>query len=757
MPLFPVGDNDPIDIYAIKSPLDGTELFEIINEGTTKLYGRISDLMATTNVTSSMSWLDTTASVASSILSVTTMTLVTAGWAAIGDGGGAVFKRVSSMPSHPGRIQSFDGTWWEMFGSESNVRCFGADPTATNDCAPQFRNAILYASAVTPARPFYIPEGKYNIGTTVVFPTEFVIRGDGPVTSQLIPKMVDGTACLKYASGNQHTTLKNFGILTTLDWAGYLAGSAAQNCIGLDGMDVSVGHTTRYLIDNVVIYGCKIGFQVYGWDADIRLLKTIGCDLGFWGIMVNNSRIQLLSEVCLKHFNITDTWAVHLDTCMGEDADKPGLLSSTLDNNQGVVITAPYFETGPVTPRQTPYLRIGSVSKCQSVRLLGGIAENIRLSRSVAPIAFDNCDGGYCDVYLPGGTTSLGLGVSIGSASRRVHVTQSNNSDATHAAYVYEDFSTIDSPPVNYFPNSFFDVWFKGWDQVNLNHLTMSQHLNYTRRGRNNVRIQATAGTSNNYIEFILPSVTAASSAEFDKTFRVGAWLFINGITEYEDGTLNKLPDVSILWKNASAVWTESPSVHPAMIATNTWIYVYGEIAVGSDVASLAVRVYANRTANNATGNEAVLIDSITVMDVVTDFDIQKSGAFVNNPYMPTFEAGGQLRQIVASAPPTDVNQTYSRADQALLYYPTDYMSPGWQCVTGGAGGTAVWAEIPGPVFRGTVVNLPARAGTYAGMRAFATNARNGVEGAGAGTGCYCTLNSAGAWLADWSGLAVTA
>lgn len=680
----------------------------------------------------------------------------TSGYAADGDGGQAVYKRVVAMPSHPGRVQSSDGAWWEMFDAEANVRAFGADPTATSDCATAFRNAILYASAVTPARPFYIPSGKYKIFTTVTFPTEFTIYGDGPTLSQIIPMMTDGTACLKYVSGNQHTSLKDFGILTLLDWGGYLAGSAAQNCIGLDGMDTSVGHTTRYLIDNVVIYGCKIGYQVYGWDADIRLLKTIGCDLGFWGIMVNNSRVNLLSEVCLKHFNITDTWALHLDTIMGEDADKPGLLSSTLDNNQGVVITAPYWETGPTTPRQTPYLRIGSVSKCEGVHIKGGIAETIRLSRINPPITFDNCDGGSCDIYLPGGTTAIGLGVSVGASSRRIRVTQYGNNDSTHPNYVYQDFSRIQSVPINYFPNALFDMWFKGWDKVNLNNCALTQYTNNQRRGKNCAKIQATASTSNNYIEFILSSVAMPTQALFDKTLRVGTWIFINGITEYEDGTLNKLPDVSILWKDATT-WHESPSVHPAMIPTNTWTYVYAEVTVGSDISSLAVRVYANRTANNATGNEAIIIDSITVMDAVTDFDIQRCDAWVDNAYIPTFEAGGQLRQIVASAPPTDVNQTYFRGDQALLYYPTDYMSPGWQCVTGGAGGAAVWAEIPGPVFRGTVVNLPVRAGTYAGMRAFATNARNSGEGAGAGTGCYCTLNSAGVWFADWSGLGVTA
>jgi hypothetical protein len=55
-----------------------------------------------------------------------------------------------------------------------------------------------------------------------------------------------------------------------------------------------------------------------------------------------------------------------------------------------------------------------------------------------------------------------------------------------------------------------------------------------------------------------------------------------------------------------------------------------------------------------------------------------------------------------------------------------------------------------------TVAALPAVGANSAGSRIFATNGRNSGEGAAAGTGCWCYSNSAGAWLAVWSGLAVT-
>jgi hypothetical protein len=56
-------------------------------------------------------------------------------------------------------------------------------------------------------------------------------------------------------------------------------------------------------------------------------------------------------------------------------------------------------------------------------------------------------------------------------------------------------------------------------------------------------------------------------------------------------------------------------------------------------------------------------------------------------------------------------------------------------------------------VLQYTVSTLPA---CTAGQQAFATNGRNNGEGSGAGTGVLIYCNSAGQWLAPWSGVAIT-
>lgn len=50
--------------------------------------------------------------------------LRTAGFAVVGDGGGGVYVRTSSEPSHDGKIQSADGAWWEL---QADDGCFAVE------------------------------------------------------------------------------------------------------------------------------------------------------------------------------------------------------------------------------------------------------------------------------------------------------------------------------------------------------------------------------------------------------------------------------------------------------------------------------------------------------------------------------------------------------------------------------------------------------------------------------------------------------
>ena len=62
--------------------------------------------------------------------------LRTAGYAAAGDGGGALYRRAAGEPAHAGKVQSADGAWWELAGAGRDIRQFGAvGGGATDDSA----------------------------------------------------------------------------------------------------------------------------------------------------------------------------------------------------------------------------------------------------------------------------------------------------------------------------------------------------------------------------------------------------------------------------------------------------------------------------------------------------------------------------------------------------------------------------------------------------------------------------------------------
>lgn len=87
-------------------------------------------------------------------------TIRTVGYSSIGDGGGALYKRVDSAPSHQGKVRSVDrflsdgtvdntnGGWWELCESTIKPQMFGADPTGTTDATTAINNAIDYMRTI---------------------------------------------------------------------------------------------------------------------------------------------------------------------------------------------------------------------------------------------------------------------------------------------------------------------------------------------------------------------------------------------------------------------------------------------------------------------------------------------------------------------------------------------------------------------------------------------------------------------------------
>ncbi|WP_262027246.1 right-handed parallel beta-helix repeat-containing protein [Microvirga sp. Mcv34] len=123
--------------------------------------------------------------------------LRTAGYAAVGDGGGALYKRLGAAPSSPTarHFQSADGAWWDLAEVQVNPRMLGAKgDNATNDTA---------AFNALPSGNVLISPGTYRLrgfvpksGTTYQAP-----RGNVTLVQD-----ADASPIVSLAAGTQNIT-----------------------------------------------------------------------------------------------------------------------------------------------------------------------------------------------------------------------------------------------------------------------------------------------------------------------------------------------------------------------------------------------------------------------------------------------------------------------------------------------------------------------------------------------------------------------
>jgi hypothetical protein len=109
---------------------------------------------------------DTRTALASTQVPVLANYITTMGYAAVGDGGGALYKRVGSEPAHGGKVQSADGAWWELVadGQDINVRMFGAKLDNVTDDAAACIAACAFLQA-TGGGTLYLTAGDLRINS----------------------------------------------------------------------------------------------------------------------------------------------------------------------------------------------------------------------------------------------------------------------------------------------------------------------------------------------------------------------------------------------------------------------------------------------------------------------------------------------------------------------------------------------------------------------------------------------------------------
>ncbi len=136
------------------------------------------------------------------------------GYAAAGDGGGALYKLVGSEPSHDGKYQDAAGNWYEIAEATVTPQMFGAVADGSTDDEPAFTSAIAALKARSGGR-LHIPAGEYAADDTITIDGDNItVSGDGMYAS-VIKRLAGGGSALDgiiIVSACSHVVLENFGL-----------------------------------------------------------------------------------------------------------------------------------------------------------------------------------------------------------------------------------------------------------------------------------------------------------------------------------------------------------------------------------------------------------------------------------------------------------------------------------------------------------------------------------------------------------------
>lgn len=95
-----------------------------------------------------------------------------------GDGGASLWKRVGSLPSHPGYFQDASGAYFEFSDPKVNLRALGAVGDGTTDDTTAISNAFAVGSAQ--GKAVYGPGGgAYVVKSTITITSALTLIGDG--------------------------------------------------------------------------------------------------------------------------------------------------------------------------------------------------------------------------------------------------------------------------------------------------------------------------------------------------------------------------------------------------------------------------------------------------------------------------------------------------------------------------------------------------------------------------------------------------
>lgn len=210
----------------------------------------------------------------------------TAGYAAAGDGGEALYKRALSEPTHAGKFQSADGAWWELSGEDLYVEVFGGgiSKSASANTA-SIASAMSYFSG-TGGGSLRFRVGTYNVNSIENQEAILLISG-----VRLVGGGTNSVLRLS-ASSNGHMINTAAGTADVVVESLTLDGNRAQNALA--GHGIRSGGITNGVFRNLVIKNsCRYGIGVQnGYNENLLFSNIVIEDTGGDGIDIKSKTTE---------------------------------------------------------------------------------------------------------------------------------------------------------------------------------------------------------------------------------------------------------------------------------------------------------------------------------------------------------------------------------------------------------------------------------------------------------------------------------
>ncbi len=564
-----------------------------------------------------------------------------------------------------------------------SVKDFGAVGDGVADDTAAIQAAVTYAIN-NGYKAVYAPAGVYVVSATVNM-GRMCLRGDGD-GSRIKPTISDGSAVLSFAAGTNLFSLYSFRIDSDLNQADFVSGAInAQNCIGIKINSSGGTYSARYLMRDVVVRGCKTGYDINGFIGTLDNIWALNCETGLIATSFNSTRAHLRFETCRKDMVLTASNGIHFDQYLSEGGVlQSGLLASTVDDCDAVTFTAAYLEQ----VRNVPFISFGATTECKNIEfdtVTVGMTDNASKNNEIYPLAFDKVDG-----------LRIGGYYSTGTNQKRYSTTTSTKNiidaaTASSAANFPNDNSTNLSVVRNYFPNSNFDLWLRGYPAVTVLNGTMSQETSIVRRGQNALKLQITAAQVSGYVSFIFNDSYLAVKLR-GKTISLYAWIWVPNISEFNPSNRSTMAGTAVtLFTNGTGGTTAISAT--TSVNRNAWNLLKVSYTVPSDATRLDASVYVYGQNGSATGNEYVIVDSMYLVEGSGQDTSVVNGYIADSDINQCANFGGRMVMRSDSAP-SDADMTFEVGDQVWKFTAAAGGSPGWVCTTGGAGGVAVFKAM---------------------------------------------------------------